>query len=405
MAVMSVAGRRIMYFVTLVLLLCSTGVFSVPTPAGSGGSSSTKPFGNCNKFYYRKEWRTLSYLERFQFLMAMNCIISKTGKTLGLMKPTERHLYSSIKTRYDDLVATHINQTFDVHYVGHFLPFHRYYTWTLEKMLRDEAGYTGPFPYWDWHRDFPTSGPSNNYAAFINTPMWDAVLGFGGNGGVPPPNTPDPGPMAVPGRIPGAGGCVTTGAFKTMTVNLGPGNLYNGTSRCLSRDFAPYFASRYLAKNQTKVTLQTSDYGYFQRSVEGGPSFEASGIHGGGHYGIGGNTGTMGDLYISPGDPAFWPHHSNLDRVWWSWQKLNPARLTDMSGPSCLMDYYVPGGPPQRCANVTLDQPLNLGYADMVKIHVGVKVRDIMNVRDMCYDYDELLDINGNNIPNPLYTS
>lgn len=35
----------------------------------------------------------------------------------------------------------------------------------------------------------------------------------------------------------------------------------------------------------------------------------------------------------SPGDPLFFLHHTNLDRLWWSWQKANlSSRLTDMSG-------------------------------------------------------------------------
>lgn len=35
----------------------------------------------------------------------------------------------------------------------------------------------------------------------------------------------------------------------------------------------------------------------------------------------------------SAGDPIFFLHHTNLDRLWWEWQKLDlPARLTDMGG-------------------------------------------------------------------------
>lgn len=35
----------------------------------------------------------------------------------------------------------------------------------------------------------------------------------------------------------------------------------------------------------------------------------------------------------SPGDPVFFFHHANLDRLWWEWQKLDlPARLSDMTG-------------------------------------------------------------------------
>ncbi|KAF9459986.1 hypothetical protein BDZ94DRAFT_958875 [Collybia nuda] len=59
------------------------------------------------------------------------------------------------------------------------------------------------------------------------------------------------------------------------------------------------------------------------RAVEGDPNFDHSGIHGGGHFGVGGTLGDIGDLYNSPSDPLFCMHHANLDRVWWSWQKKN----------------------------------------------------------------------------------
>jgi tyrosinase len=31
------------------------------------------------------------------------------------------------------------------------------------------------------------------------------------------------------------------------------------------------------------------------------------------------------DFYTSPGDPYFWLHHSNIDRVWWIWQTQDYA--------------------------------------------------------------------------------
>lgn len=35
----------------------------------------------------------------------------------------------------------------------------------------------------------------------------------------------------------------------------------------------------------------------------------------------------------SPGDPLFFLHHTNLDRLWWQWQQANlSSRLTEMSG-------------------------------------------------------------------------
>lgn len=41
----------------------------------------------------------------------------------------------------------------------------------------------------------------------------------------------------------------------------------------------------------------------------------------------------MQNPVLSPGDPVFFLHHTNLDRLWWKWQSANlTARLTDMGG-------------------------------------------------------------------------
>lgn len=42
----------------------------------------------------------------------------------------------------------------------------------------------------------------------------------------------------------------------------------------------------------------------------------------------------MYDQSASPGDPVFFLHHTNLDRLWWEWQSNDTARLTEMDGQS-----------------------------------------------------------------------
>jgi hypothetical protein len=43
-------------------------------------------------------------------------------------------------------VVTHIQQTLDIHFTGNFLPWHRWFTYSYEKALRDECGYRGYQP-------------------------------------------------------------------------------------------------------------------------------------------------------------------------------------------------------------------------------------------------------------------
>lgn len=154
-------------------------------------------------------------------------------------------------------------------------------------MLRDECGYRGAQPYWDWTLD------TRSAEDWAKSPVFDAKTGFGGNGAYV---EGEPGnPFEVPGRT--GGGCVVDGpwAGKGDVVHLGPqdGVVYN--PQCLKRDLSPYFAARYLAVNQTQLTLRQPDFGTFDRVVQGGPSFEMSGVHGGGHYGVG---GTFGELFL-----------------------------------------------------------------------------------------------------------
>lgn len=245
-------------------------------------SSSDTP--TCKDPIVRKEWRTLSAPEKSSYLDAVNCILARPPLTPQFNN-------SGVRSRYDDLLYTHIQQTFSIHYVGHFLPWHRYLVATYEGMLRAECGYAGAQPYWDWTLDAAGSDD-----AFARSPVFDAETGFGGNGPYVGGNAS--GPFAVPGRT--GGGCVPDGPFsgRDDLVRLGPAGSVSYNPQCLRRDLSPGFARRYLGMNQTELTLRQDDYGWFARVVEGGPSFDASGIHGGGHYGVG---GTYGENFLGRG--------------------------------------------------------------------------------------------------------
>lgn len=242
-------------------------------------SSNTPP---CKDPIVRKEWRTLSPSDKISYLDAVDCILARPSLTPHFNN-------SGVRSRYDDLLYTHIQQTFSIHYAGHFLPWHRYLVATYEGMLRAECGYGGAQPYWDWTLDAGASG-----GALAGSPVFDAELGFGGNGPYVGGDAPDP--FAVPGRT--GGGCVADGPFagRDDLVHLGPASSVSYNPQCLKRDLSPAFARRYLGMNQTGLTLRQHDFGWFARVVEGGPSFDASGIHGGGHYGVG---GTYGEIHWS----------------------------------------------------------------------------------------------------------
>jgi tyrosinase len=92
---------------------------------------------------------------------------------------------------------------------------------------------------------------------------------------------------------------------------------YADNPRCHRRDVNNFFTKNYLTPAAVLKQI-TSNAGIlsFQDSLQGGTNALAA-LHVGGHFSIWGDPG--GDVYVSPNEPAFWLHHSGLDRHWWLW--------------------------------------------------------------------------------------
>lgn len=332
----------------------------------------------------RREWNTFTKQQKKAYVDAVKCIQSKPALTPASVAP-------GAKTRFDDFVATHINQTLSIHYTGNFLSWHRYFTWLYEEALREECGYTGTQPYWDWaitavsglntSSMFDGSDYSMGSDGAYIPGQEDVVLGA--STGLPP--------IYLPAGS--GGGCVKTGPFKDMSVNLGPAalDLPGGTSlsvsnplawnpRCLKRDLSNAVNTRY--SNATGILnniLKPKNVYDFQMMMQGVPGGGDIGIHGGGHYSLGGDPGR--DVYTSPGDPAFYLHHSMIDRVWWIWQMLSPAKrmYSDLAlmGTNTFLD--IPAS-----ANTTFDDYVEYGWAGEKQ-----QIKDLMSTLDgpFCYVY------------------
>ncbi|KAF4983406.1 hypothetical protein FZEAL_1135 [Fusarium zealandicum] len=296
---------------------------------------STCNWGNIR---VRREWNTLSKTQKKDYINAVKCLQSKPALT-----PASEA--SGAKTRFDDWVAIHINQTQVIHFTGNFLAWHRYFIWLYEEALREECGYKGTQPYWDWAltavtglskssifdgSEYSMSGDGESIPGKQNI-----ILGL--NSGIPPLYLPTG----------NGGGCVKSGPFKDMSVNLGPvaldlpggkveakKNPLSYNPRCLKRDLGDAINRRYA--NSTSILnniLKPKNVQEFQLQMQGVPGGGDIGIHGGGHYSLGGDPGR--DVFTSPGDPAFYLHHSMIDRVWWIWQMLDPEER--LFGKAALM--------------------------------------------------------------------
>lgn len=124
-----------------------------------------------------------------------------------------------------------------------------------------------------------------------------------------------------------------SGPFANTNVTLGPvafeprgpnGGLgYN--PRCLSRDLSLEWGNNTKPTDVLSQLTTCNDVGCFEEQLEA-----INGVHAGGHFTMGG----LGiDAYSSAGDPAFWLHHANVDRMWTLWQNLAPKkRINQVSG-------------------------------------------------------------------------
>jgi tyrosinase len=235
---------------------------------------------------------SLSGEERIAYTNAVLCLQKGAAKSPASFA-------AGAKTRYDDWVASHINQTLTIHYTGTFLAWHRYFTWHYEQALRNECGYNGTQPYWDWSITAKTGTEGS--------PIWDgSATSLSGNG-APIANKGE----IVLGGIPGVppiilpagsgGGCITSGPFKDMKVNLGPaalpvpGNItvaqkdptaYN--PRCLKRDLTNYVNQRFAnVSSILDLVYKHLEIEDFQMTMQGYPGSGELGVHGGGHYTMG----------------------------------------------------------------------------------------------------------------------
>lgn len=114
-------------------------------------------------------------------------------------------------------------------------------------------------------------------------------------------------------------------------------------------------------------------------TMQGWPGTPDLGVHGGGHYSMGGDPGR--DFFVSPGDPLFYLHHAQIDRVWWIWQQLDRKTRTGAQGISGTGTFL--NGPPS--ANTTLETVIDLGYAATPPR----KMSELMSTTagPMCYIY------------------
>ena len=165
-------------------------------------------------------------------------------------------------------------------------------------------------------------------------------------------------------------------------IQMAPsGNSLDYNPRCVKRDLTDYVIKRFANATSVLRNLREKTIGDFQARMQGNIDHSGDiGIHGGPHYGIGGDPGR--DVGVSPSDPAFFLHHSGIDRVWWTWQMQDPESRVygdnAINGTGTFLNF--PPSPEQ-----TLDDTISMEYiTDQV-----VTIRDLMSTTagPFCYIY------------------
>ncbi|KAK7972185.1 Di-copper centre-containing protein [Apiospora saccharicola] len=322
----------------------------------------------------RQDWEHMSVPMRKNYIQAAQCLYdspSKLGAQYGW--PT--------KSRHDDFVAVHVNMTMTIHNTGNFLGWHRYFLHSYETALREECGYTGYMPYWNWfaHRDDVTKSP-----VFDGSPT-----SLGGDGEFFYHNGSLGGALAIPLPSGKGGGCIKEGPFAGQKANIGPlltvfaefptvKDIFVPNPHCIRRDLSNYTATHFMTTEMLwNVTLGTASVSIkmLQEELQGGKYPGHFGLHAAGHFVLGGD-GT--DLFSSPNDPAFFLHHAMVDRIWWIWQALHPTLAATIEGTVTLNN-----DPPSR--NATIDDLLDTkGLAPPVALK---EVFSTLGGGPLCYVY------------------
>jgi hypothetical protein len=145
--------------------------------------------------------------------------------------------------------------------------------------------------------------------------------------------------------------------------------------RCLMRSFNDRPLHRFAGPDAVQRMLAAQTIQEFLAVLD--PSTAGRlGAHAAVHVALG---PTMGDVFSSVQDPAFFLHHAMVDRLWGMWQDASPGpeRRYALNGTAWMFD-------PPWAPNVTVDTVVEFGILDGPR-----KVADLMDPLgwEYCYIY------------------
>ncbi len=230
--------------------------------------------------YLRQIRGTLSAKERIAYTDAVRCLMAKPSKFNSADVP-------GAKSRYDDFVAVHINQTLSIHGTANFLSWHRW----IHLDLR-----AGP-PERVRLRRIPAVLELGQVSFDpLNSPIFDgSATSMSGNGVYQPhnrtnglPHRSQLHPAPATRRL-----CPDRPLRQHDRQHMGPiaptlaesdvipaPGLLAYNPRCLKRDVSQWVSSRWTTdQNSTDLILQNTDVGSFQTVMQGDFANGVYGVH------------------------------------------------------------------------------------------------------------------------------
>ncbi|EUC60736.1 tyrosinase tyrosinase: common central domain protein [Rhizoctonia solani AG-3 Rhs1AP] len=294
----------------------------------------------CRDPELRVEWRTMTEVQRDSYHKAVKCMQTKRVPSSGGM------------SQYDYFAWMYMAKYKEVHQTAAFLPWQRYFSFAYDQLTK-ECGYSGHTPYWDWTKDAMN---------MTRSPIFDPVVGFGGNGK-------------------GQGNCVQDGPYGIQSGF----KLRWPWEQCLQRKFAGMVSSpkgflrpatgpeaRHSVK-QVNALHRKKDFMNFA------PGLEYL------HHSVVSEIGLIMASSVPSLDPLFLVHINNIDRLWNLWQRKDDRTL---GGYQNIVPIH-PKGFPALTPPASLDDLIKIGPKDFfwLKGFPELKVRDLLatNSRRLCY--------------------
>ncbi|CAG7849836.1 SubName: Full=Uncharacterized protein {ECO:0000313/EMBL:CCA75426.1} [Serendipita indica DSM 11827] len=313
----------------------------------------------CPRVSVRKEWRKLTKAEKRAYIKATKCLQSKPD--YGISPISDK--------MYDAFVYIHENNWFGFHATASFPVWHRWFVWLREVTLREQCGYSGPTPYWNYTMDYKD--------LFASPFFTEPETGFGTHGTVPY--------EAMTGAT---GYKVDNGAFANLFVNL-PEPHYLTRNFTLWKDSDPNQQygkafGNWVSPQQVQTTLAAQTFWDFEKVLDGIGAPMSLGVHNTVHFNNNGdwygpgwlaNTKYFPFASTAPNDPAFFPHHAYVDAVFWKWQQA-PGHQYDYGGSTNISD------PTQNDAKITDLLPFS-GFGPDIPVALTLRTEAF----PLCYTY------------------